>query len=316
MAEKDIAEKTLLDYPDVTADVMNVLLFEGKKVVKPEDIVDTNVRSQYKIENDLHEETRDNLKAWRTNGRIKAYIGTEHQTESEKDEVIRIFGYDGTSYLGQVVRKREKDRSRRVKHQKIVPTDFVPVMTMILYYGLTHWRYSSHLKDLLKIPNELEPWVSDYVVNHVFEIAWLTPEQVKMFESDFQVVADYFVQMRMYHKYEPGTKAIIHVDATLKLMTVLTKTDWRSEVIRKMQEEGKEITMVSAYAEVEKRGFNKGVLEGKAQMKNAFTDGETKNRKDNASRMLKAGKLSLEEISEYTGMKVNEISELKKSLDL
>lgn len=97
MGEKDITEKTLFDYPDIVSDVMNVLLFQGRKVVKPEEIVDVSMHSSYKIGEELHEETRDNLKAWRKNGKIIAFIGSEQQTEPEKDEPIRIFGYDGRS---------------------------------------------------------------------------------------------------------------------------------------------------------------------------------------------------------------------------
>ena len=37
MGEKDITEKLLEDYPDVFADIFNVLLFDGEKLIK-EDI--------------------------------------------------------------------------------------------------------------------------------------------------------------------------------------------------------------------------------------------------------------------------------------
>lgn len=36
MGEKDIAEKVLEDYNDVFADIVNVLLFQGEQIVKPE----------------------------------------------------------------------------------------------------------------------------------------------------------------------------------------------------------------------------------------------------------------------------------------
>ena len=36
MGEKDIAEKVLEDYNDVFADIVNVLLFQGDQIVKPE----------------------------------------------------------------------------------------------------------------------------------------------------------------------------------------------------------------------------------------------------------------------------------------
>lgn len=38
MGEKDLSEKILEDYNDVFADIMNVLLFDGKDVVKPDSL--------------------------------------------------------------------------------------------------------------------------------------------------------------------------------------------------------------------------------------------------------------------------------------
>ena len=43
------------------------------------------------------------------------------------------------------------------------------------------------------IPKELDKYVNDYEI-HVFEIAFLDKEEVDLFQSDFRVVADYFVQ--------------------------------------------------------------------------------------------------------------------------
>ena len=38
MSEKDMTEKTLEDYDDVFADIVNGLVFKGKKVVKEDDL--------------------------------------------------------------------------------------------------------------------------------------------------------------------------------------------------------------------------------------------------------------------------------------
>lgn len=43
MGEKDIAEKVLEDYNDVFADIVNVLLFQGEQIVKPEQLEDKNI---------------------------------------------------------------------------------------------------------------------------------------------------------------------------------------------------------------------------------------------------------------------------------
>ena len=40
MGQKDIAEKTLEAYNDVFADIVNVLLFNGKQTVKEKDLED------------------------------------------------------------------------------------------------------------------------------------------------------------------------------------------------------------------------------------------------------------------------------------
>lgn len=40
VAEKDIAEKTLEGYNDVFADIANVLLFNGRRLINPDDLED------------------------------------------------------------------------------------------------------------------------------------------------------------------------------------------------------------------------------------------------------------------------------------
>ena len=42
MGEKDISEKMLEAHSDVFADIINVLLFNGKQTVMPEDLVEMN----------------------------------------------------------------------------------------------------------------------------------------------------------------------------------------------------------------------------------------------------------------------------------
>ena len=60
------------DYPDVFADIINVLVYQGEEVVKPEELRTTNIRSQYKASDDvLHEEERDTLKEWNNKKRFQ-----------------------------------------------------------------------------------------------------------------------------------------------------------------------------------------------------------------------------------------------------
>ena len=72
MPERDMTEKHLKGYNDVFADVVNVLLFGGKRRVKPEDLKDTRARTFYKTDGKLHEQERDVSKLWVSEGAVLA----------------------------------------------------------------------------------------------------------------------------------------------------------------------------------------------------------------------------------------------------
>ena len=50
MKEKDITQKVLEDNNDIFADIVNVLLFDGKSEVEENELVNTTVHLQYKAE--------------------------------------------------------------------------------------------------------------------------------------------------------------------------------------------------------------------------------------------------------------------------
>lgn len=79
-----------------------------------------------------------------------------------------------------------------------------PVVTLVLYFGYRkHWEAPVRLHEAVDIPEFFKPYVSDVKIN-VFEIAYLTDEQLGYFHSDFRIVADYFVQMQRSGDYIPS----------------------------------------------------------------------------------------------------------------
>ena len=133
-----------------------------------------------------------------------------------------------------------------------------PVVTMVLYFGTKRWNSNKSLYARLRISDEWKPYVQDYRIN-VFEIAYLTPEQVAMFKSDFRIVADYFVQTRMNEDYIPSQETITHVDEMLKLMSVLTD-DSRFEEAQQSLPKGGAAKMCDVLDKVEARGMAKGAV--------------------------------------------------------
>lgn len=277
MGQKDITEKILADYNDVFADIVNVLLFDGKQVVDPNALESVKDKSQYKAQGKIHEEERDVSKVAK-NQRIRiAFLGLEHQTEVDKDEPFRVIGYDGASYRTQLL----SDSKERY-----------PVVTLVLYFGMTRWNKATSLFEALEISDEWKPFVNDYKIN-LFEIAFLEPEQVKKFQSDFRIIADYLVQKRMNNDYVPSREELKHMDAVLKLMSVVAEDERFEDVQKDLHEEGGAKNMCEVLDRIE----NKGKIEGKIEA--YFDEGR-----------------SVEEIAQKISISVEKVEAIIDSLNL
>ena len=118
------------------------------------------------------------------------------------------------------------------------------------------------LYDVLKISDELKPFVNDYKIN-LIDVPRLTWEQVEKFTSDFQIIADYFVQLSKNNDYVPKDKIIRHTDSFLKLMSVLTQDNKYVEMGRKISHEMEGFNMCKVLDKAEACGEARGEARGK-----------------------------------------------------
>ena len=174
-------------------------------------------------------------------------------------------GYDGVEYRNQL-----RDMKKGVKPS--------PVVTLVLYFGYKgHWNAPLSVHEALEIPEVLKPYVSDLRVN-LFEIAYLSWEQVNLFRSDFREVARYFVQMRENGEYCPSDDELAHIESVLQLLNVMDQDHRFEQVINERNERGKEVRTMSEWltrvinenqakgrAEGEASGLKKGRDEGRAE---------------------------------------------------
>ena len=248
MQQKDLSEKVLEDNNDIFADIVNALLFDGEDTVEEDTLVNTTVHSQYKDDSGkLHEQERDVAKYWRKGDTDIVLYGIENQTKVESRMPVRIFGYEGASYRGQ--------------HDK---KTIVPVITMVLYYGTDRrWTAPANIKSLIKVPDGLDKYVNDVKAN-VFEIAWLTDDQISKFKSDFKIVANFFVNKRKNKDYIPDDKTTIkHVDEILKFLSVMTGDNRYEKLLA--DKEGVS-NMCDVAQRLEDRGMKKGIDLGSNRM--------------------------------------------------
>ena len=289
MAEKDIAEKTLESYSDVFADIANVLMFGGEQVIHPEDLEDASPRSAYKADGKLRDIERDVVKRW-TDGSIRiACLGMENQSASDADMPLRVFAYDGAEYRAQL-HGRER----------------YPVITLVLYFGHEKpWNQPVTLYEAARVPDKLKPFVPDMKLN-LYQIAYLSPEQVQQFHSDFKIVADYFVQMRVNGNYVPSQEEIAHVQETLQLLSVMTRDHRFEEAFHNAPKGG--IRNMSEWLDrVEKKGIEIGMQKGLQKgMQKGLIQGKAEGTMNTLLNLIAKGKLTVSEAAEEAHMSLEE----------
>ena len=161
------------------------------------------------------------------------------------------------------------------------------------------------------IPPRFEPFVNDYKIN-LFEVAYLTHEQVELFQSDFRIIADYFVQKREKGadgEYTPDPREIRHVQETLQLLSVMTKDRRFEEAYNEAHmsnpTEGGPHTMCEFLDKVENRGVERGIEKG---IETGIERGELKAKREMAFSLAGMG-IPLEKIAEAAKVSVEVVKQ-------
>ena len=251
MQEKDITQKMLERHNDVFSDIVNVLLFCGKKVVEEETLFDAVTDSVLKIDKKVRIQDRDVAKYWKDSQINIALFGIENQTTPNKLMPFRVISYDGTEYGKQ-------SRTENIDKKKY------PVISLVLYLGFEQkWLYPKNLLGIIDVDEKLRPYVNDYKIN-LFEIAYLDRETIDSFKSDFWILADYLYQMRVNKNYVADKRSIGHIEELLMLMSAMTG-DKRFEEIIDEANTKEVVNMCEVLDIVEARGIEKGIERGREE---------------------------------------------------
>ncbi len=172
--KEDSAEKSYWRDNEQFADLFNAYLYQGRQVINPKELaeMDTDISDVFGI-GEVKESirgARDVIKiAKRYNGVEYVLLAVENQEGIHYAMPIRVMGYDQYSY-----NKQYQERKRYYKNNNILlkgdefisgikKTDrFLPVITLVLYYGEDEWDSPRNLHDILDIPPEIKGLVSNY----------------------------------------------------------------------------------------------------------------------------------------------------------
>ncbi|MDY2636847.1 MAG: Rpn family recombination-promoting nuclease/putative transposase [Phascolarctobacterium sp.] len=242
MAEKDISQKILEDKPDVFADIVNGLCFNGKEVIKPDELQDISSLAAYDDKKKYRYTQRDITKLWKKGIFNIACLGIENQIAKDNTMPLRVIAYDGAQYKIQA-------------NDKV--SNYYPVITLVLYFGKTKWKKPLSLFDLFDVLLELKPFTNDYKIN-LFDISHMNTKEVSVFKSDFWHIADYFSQINETNSYIPSKTRLTHPEETFKLMSFLTGNEKLQ--LLSGEEEGGPNTMYDAFKEAQKEAAQESRL--------------------------------------------------------
>ena len=309
MGTKDVTTRRLEDFNEVFADIINVLAFEGERAVQPEDLIDLDLRSEFMSDGKgLRAQERDVAKFW-TNGKIRiALFAFENQSVPDPKMWARIAGYNGASYKTQTI-VESPDKALNEPDAKIASenaTDasldgpvsdsdsasalespesknalekapaqgFYPVLTFVLYFGITRWNVPKSLYEAVDIPHRLKRFIPNQTINLV-EIAFLPKRVINKFQSDFRVVASFFRNQRLYgddflDKQEPAfLQNIDHFVETMRMLSAFSH-DPRFEELALNPPKTKEVNMILALSRKIDEGKREGRREGRKGMNRIY----------------------------------------------
>lgn len=171
----DIALKDYWRGREEFADIFNAVLFDGRRVIRPEELEDRDTDESYLQESGKRKEnvkaSRDNMKVRKRSLGLNAelvLLGIENQAHIHYAMPLRMMGYDYGAYKKQYDQNARKYRKAKGLTSGeylsgMKKTDkFIPVITLVIYYGEKSWDGAVSLHGILDIPEGLEKYVNDY----------------------------------------------------------------------------------------------------------------------------------------------------------
>lgn len=318
--KKDSMTKLLTEYPDVFADIGNVCLFGGRKLIRPENLELCPQEVSYKeTDGRLHEHRGDVRMRLKKKGIELAILHVENQSGVSNVMPLRDMGYIYSGYQKQLRDMKEENR-REGKHYGIreigSEQKLHPVVTLILYYGTEKWSAPTHLVDMLDIPEEeREAWetmVEDHRI-HLVDLSHQRDEEVNKYESDLWYIVKCLKCGKDKEKYkdflaEGADRTMQHPEAVIDMITTFAgKTKAKKladQIISEQKKEGGDCSMYSFLDYFEEVGIEKGMEKGMER-------GREEERTRIYYRMFEKNKTP-EDISDFTGESVEYLYDLQK----
>lgn len=254
------------------ADLFNAVLFQGKEVLRPEDLeeIDTDMSGivQFKDYEESLVRARDVVKKMAF-GVEFAVFGLESQQRIHYAMPLRTLLYDGLGYLKEyqmIAHSHKKEKDVMTKDEFLSgmckEDRLHPIVSVTVYYGEQAWDGSMSLKDMIvEMPEEIESIFSDYKLNLV---QVRESEQYKFHNEDVKTVFE--VSREIFKKnFDKIYKMYGDRDVDAELIAMIGIITDSAELIR--QGEKREVqNMCTALEELKNEGRQEGVRDSAVKL--------------------------------------------------
>lgn len=277
MGKQDLLAKKYMSDNEKFADVFNYYLYNGKQVIKSENLKEESISEialpySEKYKNTFIEKYRDIIKRCvikSDNHYTYFLLGIENQSEVHYAMPVRNILYDALNYSGQVNRI-EKDHKK--KKDKLSPAEYLsgitksdkitPVITLVLYWGNEAWDGPKSLYEMFKETDlDILRYVNDYHINII------EPKDIKdfsKFKTELGKVLEFINASDSVAKVkeilENNHEYYLHMDIESARMI---KTFGKVEIDMRQYEKNKEeVNMCKALEDMVLEGKQQGIEEG------------------------------------------------------
>ncbi len=270
MGQPDLTLKPLLTLPDVAADIINAIVYQGETRVREEDLRELSpLMGVSQADRKLIELTRDVCLEDVRSGSTYLIFGLENQLSDDLTMPLRVMGYDYAACHRQVklLQEENRRRGRTATVRALLPGQRIPpVITLVLYYGYAPSTMPRELQGMMRMPEDAltRAWIVNYPIK-IIELGRMSREEINLFKSDFRHIAKYvhsrYTKSEDFEAQVRADDHLDHVKETAMALSALTK-DSRYLQLGQKEGEGSMCPYIDQWLD---RGMAQGVAQGKEE---------------------------------------------------
>ena len=273
MGTKDSKAKEYLSDNTRFSEICNYVLFDGEKVIKPEDLKEcdtSEVLSVFGIDKKqiVKQKWRDLLKSVSVKHTGQMYvilIGAEAQTDIHYAMPVKTMIYDALNYGEQVNEAKKRHRKNKDYRSSdeflsgfTLDDKLTPVITITLYLGTAQWDGPRSLAEMMpQMDERILPFINDYRIN------LLNPLEITDF-SKFETGLRPLFELLKNASDEEKLNDLITNDETFTKVDVETVAAINLFVGTDIKYDEKEevVNMCKAWDDHKKLGIQEGMKQG------------------------------------------------------